>query len=205
MANQQWWNKVKKAVSGEGVCCPVQILCVQTVGVFTGLVDNGDSPTVGQLCCVLMDQQRVAEEGFSIFPPPSFWKVVTHCCRDSANTSWPFLFSVVLWTCPMKGSWQSIICSNSSLSLWRKGRTRLWWMMLKGFQPLTWKTGTHCELSGEIPHTNMSIWPPSIIRQMFTCVYEAYHWERACAGWLGCLKADCICWTGMLSQQFRYH
>lgn len=52
------------------------------------------------------------------------------------------LFSAVSCRCLMKGSWQSIICSACSQSRPRQGRTRLWWMMLRCFQLLTWKWTT---------------------------------------------------------------
>lgn len=39
------------------------------------------------------------------------------------------------------------------------GRAGLWWMMLKRFQVLTWASGLHCKLSGEMPHEGTSIHP----------------------------------------------
>lgn len=82
-----------------------------------------------------------------------------------------FLFSTVACRCFMECSWQSII---SLFWDWEggSGGTRLWWMMLRSFQLLTWETGPHCELSGEMPHKSMSIWSINIAAKV-TCALLA--------------------------------
>lgn len=120
-----------------------------------------------------------------------FLKQVVMCsCRDSANTPLAFLFvfffsllSTALCRCLMKGSWQSIISSDASRRMWRQGRTRCWWMLLKYFQLLTWKTGPHRVPSGEMPHKNMSIWPINNTANVYLCV-------------VGLSLGRCVCrWT----------
>lgn len=74
------------------------------------------------------------------------------------------------------------------------GGTRLWWMMLRSFQILTWETGPHCELSGKTPHKSMSIWSINIAAKGYLCItgfvagYE--HVQIDSSAWIPSLSVE---------------
>lgn len=132
----------------------------------------------------LMDRCRVTQESFS--------KMLSFVAAGTAPTRPGFLFSTVACRCFMEGSWRSIIC-------WAwvgggSGGTRLWWMMLRSFQILTWETGPHCELSGKTPHKSMSIWSINIAAKGYLCItgfvagYE--HVQIDSSAWIPSLSVE---------------
>lgn len=96
-----------------------------------------------------------------------FQKAVMCSCGDGANSSWLFILRSVMQV--LLGGQLTVNHLLSLFSEWGGG-ARLWWMMLRCFQLLTWETGPYRELSRDVPHKSMSIWPVNIAAKAYLCI-----------------------------------